>query len=378
MKKTCLLALAAGAACCTIALAKPPLQSCRPAAQVDPISIAKVAKVDGKYVLASDWIPYTGGGMGARNPMIDAPFFDSFGRNPANGPNTGAGTQCAIGCTPPWGAVDNGIRWYFGSAYENPNTVEDMQNCACPGSSVVDELDYGWYWQNTGNCVIIFFPLEQVMAFDPVLGVCNDPATFSDTGGGGVALNYGSLPGSNGDGYYYSRVAGIGGIGILSPATDKNGDPNGYADGSYHWIISSGIDSAGIHLAPGPTQPMLWGTSGSDTNGGTKDGRPGYNNGDSYDDDNPTDGVLAPNECYDYHFGICPDPLGKDSAWSYLRCPADFNNDGFVDGIDADSFNNTFESADPTVQIGADLNGDCFVDGIDSDLFNNEFESPCP
>jgi hypothetical protein len=49
---------------------------------------------------------------------------------------------------------------------------------------------------------------------------------------------------------------------------------------------------------------------------------------------------------------------------------ADFNLDGFVDGIDYDLFNNAFEAG----ETAADYNNDCFVDGIDYDLFNNAFE----
>ena len=54
-------------------------------------------------------------------------------------------------------------------------------------------------------------------------------------------------------------------------------------------------------------------------------------------------------------------------------CIADYNCDGFVDGIDADSVINDFEAGN----IGADLNGDGFVDGIDYDQFANGFEVGC-
>jgi hypothetical protein len=55
-------------------------------------------------------------------------------------------------------------------------------------------------------------------------------------------------------------------------------------------------------------------------------------------------------------------------------CPADINGDGFVDGIDYDTFNNLFEAG----SYLADYNHDCFVDGIDYDQFNNDFETACP
>ena len=57
-----------------------------------------------------------------------------------------------------------------------------------------------------------------------------------------------------------------------------------------------------------------------------------------------------------------------------IGCPADYNGDLFVDGIDYDQFNNDFESSDPDQQRNADYNGDGFVDGIDYDQFNNAFE----
>ena len=55
-------------------------------------------------------------------------------------------------------------------------------------------------------------------------------------------------------------------------------------------------------------------------------------------------------------------------------CPADYNHDGFVDGIDYDQFVMAFESA----SRAADFNGDGFVDGIDYDSFMNAFETLCP
>lgn len=363
MKKTCLLACAAGMACCSLALAKPPLEKLRPGAEIQPISIAHAKKVNGKIVKDGPWIPYTGG-FGARNAPVNAPFYDCYGREPALAPAGSVGTNCVPACQ---SSVDSGLRWFFGSGYENPNTIEDMQDCACPPGSVISEVDLGFFWGATDNLFIIYFPIEEVLEFNGT--DCTDPSTMTDTGGGGVILNYGVVPGSS-TFYYYSRVPGLDAIGMLSPSTDDNGDAAGLADGSYQMIISDAVTSSAIFLAPGPCQSMLWGTGQT-----TGDCRPGLNNGDAFDDDAPTDGAFAnPAECYDYTFGLCPDPLGKMNCFSYARCPADFNNDGFIDGSDSDSFNNAFEAGNPC----ADLNGDCFLDGSDSDLFNNEFESACP
>jgi hypothetical protein len=377
MKKTCLLAVAAGLACCSIAVAKPPLKKARPGAEMQPISIAKVMKVNGKYVRAGDWIPYTGNT--ARGAPVSAPFYDCFGREPGTAPAGTAGTNCVPTCDT---APDGGGRWFFGSSYHIPACIDDMQDCACPPGSVISEIDLGWEWcpSTAENCILVYFPLEEVL--DKVAGLCNDPASFTGTGGGGVAINFGAPAPSCPGFYYYSRVVGIDGIGILSPGTDDNGDANGYADGSYELLICNSVTSTELVLCAGPTQAMLWGTSqgylGSSSTG-PADCRPGLNNDSSYDDDAPADAVYSnPAECYDNNYGVCPDPLGKDNAFCFMRCPADHNGDGFVDGSDSDKFNNEFAAAAGFNQMCADLNGDCFVDGSDSDYFNNEFDTGCP
>ena len=54
-------------------------------------------------------------------------------------------------------------------------------------------------------------------------------------------------------------------------------------------------------------------------------------------------------------------------------CPADFNNDGFVDIFDFNDFVTAFESGDPA----ADFNGDGFVDFFDFNDFVTAFETGC-
>ncbi|MFO0834997.1 MAG: hypothetical protein U0638_08510 [Phycisphaerales bacterium] len=55
------------------------------------------------------------------------------------------------------------------------------------------------------------------------------------------------------------------------------------------------------------------------------------------------------------------------------RCPADVNNDCFVNGDDYDLFASWFEVADPN----ADFNNDGFVNGDDYDAFASAFENGC-
>jgi hypothetical protein len=54
-------------------------------------------------------------------------------------------------------------------------------------------------------------------------------------------------------------------------------------------------------------------------------------------------------------------------------CPADFNHDCFVDGIDYDRFEAVFVVG----STQADINCDGFVDGIDYDSFQTAFETGC-
>ena len=77
--------------------------------------------------------------------------------------------------------------------------------------------------------------------------------------------------------------------------------------------------------------------------------------------------------------GTGTDPEGNDAAWvatlpfEALACTADYNLDGFVNGVDFDTFVGAFEAGDVT----ADLDGDGFVNGVDFDGFTLAFEAGC-
>src|SRR5204863_1187735 len=136
------------------------------------------------------------------------------------------GTNCPITCNGPcdFNPVDCGVRWYFGSAYHNPDTVEDMQDCGCPPGSLISEIDFAFFWGDSrgSRCIVIFFPLEEVLSYHAAQGLCTDPGSMTGTGGGGVALDFGSLPANSPGSFYWSRAAGLDGLGMLSPTTDDN------------------------------------------------------------------------------------------------------------------------------------------------------------
>lgn len=63
----------------------------------------------------------------------------------------------------------------------------------------------------------------------------------------------------------------------------------------------------------------------------------------------------------------------SDTAVLTVLCPADFDADGFVTGIDFDLFVYAFQDGN----MSADFDGDGFVSGIDFDLYVYAFEEPC-
>jgi hypothetical protein len=60
-------------------------------------------------------------------------------------------------------------------------------------------------------------------------------------------------------------------------------------------------------------------------------------------------------------------------ARPFNPCPADFDGDGFVTGIDFDAFVAAFENGDQS----ADYDNDCFVSGPDFDQFVSDYEAGC-
>ena len=55
------------------------------------------------------------------------------------------------------------------------------------------------------------------------------------------------------------------------------------------------------------------------------------------------------------------------------RCPADFDQDGFLTGLDYDLFVGAFEAG----EFSADYDGDGFITGLDFDLFVGDYEAGC-
>jgi hypothetical protein len=136
---------------------------------------------------------------------------------------------------------------------------------------------------------------------------------------------------------------------------------NGYSSVSYQWQRN------GVDIADGP--------GGASPGGGTVSGASGML-------PSPTSGTPAtlkitgprPSDSGDYTV-LFTNPCGSvtSAPATITVCTADYNCDGFVDGIDYDQFYNDFEAGN----IAADYNQDGVVNATDNDLFNNDFEVGC-
>jgi hypothetical protein len=71
--------------------------------------------------------------------------------------------------------------------------------------------------------------------------------------------------------------------------------------------------------------------------------------------------------------GLGTAPVVDIGAYEAPYCPADFNNDGFLDFSDFDDFVAAFEAG----QANSDFNGDGFLDFTDFDDFVAAFEAGC-
>ncbi|QOJ00205.1 MAG: hypothetical protein HRU70_06770 [Phycisphaeraceae bacterium] len=60
-----------------------------------------------------------------------------------------------------------------------------------------------------------------------------------------------------------------------------------------------------------------------------------------------------------------------------VRCPGDFNDDGFIDFFDLDAFLECFEGGACPEGRSADFNGDGFVDFFDADAYLSAFDAGC-
>jgi len=270
-------------------------------------------------VRSGEWEDY--GVPRTSQPCNDERVFDCYGDHNFDGDPDDQG-----GCSM------NGGRWFFGTGYCDGFYSNDM---TLADDTVLDagawRADAAWYWTGDGGhgveqCVLaVFIEKSDVQNCEP--DSLDYPAWLID---------FGFLK-TNPGGYYYANMdISLYGAWSLPPA----------GKGSYGMLFLTDGGRAPATCA----SPMLWGSPNN--SGGDPDG-PGAQDNIQMDDDNPADWYhdtsdpYSQSECYDYTFGVCPDPLGGMlQFWGTRANPtrnrADFNEDGRVDTADFTAYLNAW------------------------------------
>jgi hypothetical protein len=200
-----------------------------------------------------------------------------------------------------------GSRYFFGTAYANPLSYDDMRCGAGTAGAAADRVAPAWSWNPAAatQCYLALFTTENFVTADAAGP--NDPNDPVQVGYlPGIVYDFGSL--APGAGYYYADIDLTGsGLSHAMPADGNGGNV---------MVLANAFDSTTgqLTLANHPTQPMLW---------FTKVGNPSYLRGEfQWDDDNPVDAVWTDDaEYYSYAFAgtcsaIAPDEiLGQTVAY---------------------------------------------------------------
>ena len=249
--------------------------------RVEPERIAPAVLRDGRLLLLGEWGPYSPSGR-AGSPELDVPIFDCFGDADADGVPDG-GLAC--------GLFSETSRWWFGSEYCNLFWTNDM---TVASDTVIRSgayrADLAWWWTVRGSftserCIIAIFTQES----EPC-----EPDSFDYEG---WLFDFGTLPSTNGGGYYYNNITLSDGVWRL---------PSG-GSGSYAVMYLREVTTSGAWTLATCAQPMLWGTGDARDNPGA----PGTQGPYQFDDDVGMDGSHTSSECNSYSYSsLCPTVLG--------------------------------------------------------------------
>jgi hypothetical protein len=351
--------------------------------RIVPLEMARI-NADGTI---TDRIPFTGHQRGIEYCLV----FDCFepdGNMP--GPPTGFDT---CGQEDGNNNESGGSRWYFGNPYQNMYASNDMEFDPAYGGRYVERMEWGlkWYVNGPGtgeNMALVFESFED---FDETCqqGDPNGQGAFL----GGVIFYYG-YSNSEPNYYWYSDSEDmLYGLDWVQLPADGSG--------SYNFWIMTYPDSDPNDLSIATTaQCMLWGTGtnewinidcigrgqGPCPGGMPPDGTTSHQGPLQWDDDNPVDAWhSAPDECYTYAHGVCPDPLG--AMWcAYVSgscdggCEGDIDGDGDTDHSDLGELLSSWCSVagDPNWNPNADLDGDGHVGHGDLGIVLGDWQCGVP
>jgi len=259
----------------------------------------------------------------------------------------------------------DGMRWYFGTTYCNVYATNDMQFDAAYGGGYAERIEAAWWWyvNGSGSGENMALLVEFYEDFDNTCAE-GDPGNpgFHDNPNdpgwlGGVVINFGYTDGNPGH-YYYGDID-LYGLDCLPLPAD--------GAGSYNiWLLTYEGDDPVFpddYSLATCGQPMLWGTGDAEypVQDDVGRGEMSHQGVIQWDDDDPVDGWHeAPQECYDYSYRVCPDPLGATFCfWVTLGCAGDLDGDRDTDEDDLTILLNDW-GCTPRCR---DCVGDCDGDG---------------
>lgn len=251
------------------------------------ITPRKFALISPDFHQRSPWIEVGEGSVsGCPSSPLAFDCFEPDGAIPGLPTDGMYGENCAKGES----------RWWFGESYCNMFATNDMIVTSGYEGTQSERAEWAWMWYVNGvntseQCYVALFTAED---FD---NTCDGPSSSNQYTG--FIFDYGVLTsGSQGNGqadYYYTDTQDM----LCGTGTYWQMPNDG--SGAYTMILANDYNGETLTLAT-CGQPMLW---------GTKAGNSSSQGPVQWDDDNPTNGLHeAPDECYDYVFGYCPDPLG--------------------------------------------------------------------
>jgi len=343
------------------------LQKLGLAKQVLPTKIGHL----GPDQTVSEWVEYVVGRQECDWRLIFDCFEPDVGDHcPAPNGDGYDGEPIGFGTCSYWGEPEyddcDSQRWCLGNDWCNMYCSNDMQFDPAYGGKSAERIEVAWYWYVDGpgsgeNMALLTETFED---FDDTCeeGDPNHQGEFL----GGVLVTFGFYNGDPG-GYYYADIDLCGLEGVPLPADGA---------GSYNiWLLTYVGDNPDypedFSLAT-CAQPMLWGTGDAEWPPPGDDvgrGRMSHQGPMQWDDDYPSDGWhTAPDECYDYTYSFCPDPLGATLCfWVAVECVGDIDGDDDTDETDLGIFLAAWDSSagDPNWDSRPDLNFDGHVDQAD-------------
>lgn len=174
-------------------------------------------------------------------------------------------------------------RWYFGSTFVNPFAVNDMTLAEGFEGKESQRIEFAWYGAHAPT------PFVGIFTADYFDDSCS--ASGFDLFMGGVVFDFGDAL----FGYTYVDVD-LAALGLSLPLPSDG-------RGAYGIILADEYNPVfGFTKLSDYAQPMLW---------GTKLLNPSQQGPHQWDDIDPTDFAFTANECRDYAYGECPDPLGS-------------------------------------------------------------------